>query len=201
MKKGFKNIKILIAGVGGQGIVYLTNIIAEAAMLTNIPVHVSEIHGLSQRGGVVTAGIGLGMHSTGFIGKSNIDILFGLEPLETLRCISHLHRNSSVIFGNNRIAPYSVNAQISQYPDINEFVDYLSAQCKEVIFINHFPKNIDAVLYNVYLLGRSTRMKIFPFNKTTIEAAIINTVADYHKEKTLEAFRQGINQIAKACQE
>ena len=57
-----KNKKILIAGVGGQGIVYLSNIIAEAAMLSDIPVSVSEIHGLSQRGGVVTSGIGLGEH-------------------------------------------------------------------------------------------------------------------------------------------
>ena len=50
-----RRTKILIAGVGGQGVVYLTNILAEAAMLSNLPVSVSEIHGLSQRGGVVTA--------------------------------------------------------------------------------------------------------------------------------------------------
>src|SRR3972149_11927705 len=107
--------KILIAGVGGQGIVYLTNILVEAAMLSDIPVSVSEIHGLSQRGGVVTAGIGFGKHNTGFIGKANVDFLFGLEPLETQRCISHLHKNSSVIFCDCKISPYSVNAQMADY--------------------------------------------------------------------------------------
>src|SRR3990172_10454821 len=123
-------IKILIAGVGGQGIVYLTNIIVEAALLSDIPVCVSEIHGLSQRGGVVTAGIGLGKHNTGFIGKANVDFLFGLEPLETQRCISHLHKNSSVVFCDYEIAPYSVNAQIADYPDTESFYEFLKSRCK-----------------------------------------------------------------------
>ena len=107
-----KNIKILIAGVGGQGIVYLSNIIVEAAMLSDIPVSVSEIHGLSQRGGIVTSGIGLGENCTGFFGTAGVDFLIGLEPLETQRCLPYLHTKSSVIFGNYRVQPYSVNAQM-----------------------------------------------------------------------------------------
>jgi indolepyruvate ferredoxin oxidoreductase beta subunit len=192
MKTMSKNKKILIAGVGGQGIVYLTNIIVEAAMLSDIPVSVSEIHGLSQRGGVVTAGIGLGRHCTGFTGKANVDFLFGLEPLETQRCIPSLHRNSSVIFGDNKIAPYSVNAQVASYPDTNSFADYLGKQCKEVVFIKKFPEGIDSVLYNIFLLGRATTMKGFPFTAAKIEEAILNTVTEYHKKKTLQAFREGM---------
>ncbi len=184
--------KILIAGVGGQGIVYLSNIIVEAAMLSNIPVSVSEIHGLSQRGGVVTSGIGLGEHTTGFYGTAGIDLLIGLEPLETQRCLSYLHKNSCVIFGNYRVQPYSVNAQMAEYPDINSFAKYLGEQCKEVVFIEKFPEGIDAVLFNVFLLGRATRMKDFPFEANKIEEAIINTVTAYHKEKTVKAFKLGV---------
>ncbi len=187
-----QNKKILIAGVGGQGIVYLTNIIVEAAMLSDIPVNVSEIHGLSQRGGIVTAGIGLGKHCTGFVGKANVDFLFGLEPLETQRCIPHLHKNSSIIFGDYRISPYTVNAQMAKNPDVNSFAEYLKKQCKEVVFIKKFPANIDTVLYNIFLLGRATQMKGFFFSATKIEEAILNTVTEYHKEKTLQVFRQGI---------
>lgn len=191
MKKEIQNKKIAIAGVGGQGIVYLTNIIAEAAMLSDIPVSVSEIHGLSQRGGIVTAGIGLGKYNTGFIGKSNVDFLFGLEPLEVQRCLQHLHKNSSVIFCNYRIAPYSVNAEIAKYPDVNSFANYLKEQCKEIVFVETFPKNIDSVLYNIFLLGRATKMKDFPLPTEIIEMAIQNTVMDYHKEKTRTAFSMG----------
>lgn len=183
--------KILVAGVGGQGIVYLTNILAEAALISDIPVNVSEIHGLSQRGGIVTAGIGLGKYSTGFIGKSNVDFLIGLEPLETQRCISHLHNNSSVIFCNYQIAPYSVNSETAKYPDVDSFANYLKGQCKEVVFIKTFPETVDSVLYNIFLLGRATKMKSFPFTTEVIEEAIQNTVIDYHKEKTISAFRTG----------
>lgn len=185
-------IKILIAGVGGQGIVYLSNIIVEAAMLSNIPVSVSEIHGLSQRGGIVTSGIGLGEYCTGFIGKAGVDFLIGLEPLETQRCLSFLHKNSSVIFGNYRVQPYSVNAQMAKYPEVNLFVNYLDEQCKEVVFIEEFPENMDAVLYNIFLLGRATRMKDFPFRAKKIEEAINATVTGYYKEKTLKALLLGL---------
>ncbi len=192
MKTMSKNKKILIAGVGGQGIVYLTNIIVEAAMLSDIPVSVSEIHGLSQRGGVVTAGIGLGKHCTGFTGTANVDFLFGLEPLETQRCIPYLHKNSSVIFGDYKIAPYSVNAQAASYPDTNSFADYLGKQCKEVVFIKKFPDEIDSVLYNIFLLGRATGMKEFPFSAEKIEEAIGKTVTGNYKDKTLRIFKQGM---------
>ncbi|HLG35474.1 MAG TPA: 2-oxoacid:acceptor oxidoreductase family protein [Bacteroidia bacterium] len=186
------NKKILIAGVGGQGIVYLTNIIVETAMLSDIPVSVSEIHGLSQRGGIVTAGIGLGKYCTGFTGKANIDFLFGLEPLETQRCLPWLHKNSSVIFGDYRISPYAVNAQTAAYPDVISFAEYLGEQCKEVVFIKNFPENIDPILYNIFLLGRATRMKDFPFSVKKIEEAIQNTVTEYQLEKTYSAFREGM---------
>lgn len=186
------NKKILIAGVGGQGIVFLTNIIVEAAVLSGIPVHVSEIHGLSRRGGVVTSGIGLGAHCTGFTAKAGVDFLIGLESLETQRCIEYLHTSSSVIFGNHRVQPYSVNAQMADYPDVFLFAEYLKGQCKEVVFIKEFPENINALLYNIFLLGRATRMKDFPLKAQKIEEAIQATLKAYEKEKSLKAFHTGL---------
>jgi indolepyruvate ferredoxin oxidoreductase beta subunit len=187
-----KNMKILIAGVGGQGIVYLTNIIVEAAMLSGIPVSVSEIHGLSQRGGVVTSGIGLGDYCSGFIGKACVDLLIGLEPLETQRGIEYLHKNSSIIFGNYRVQPYSVNAGITTYPDVALFVKYLENECKEVIFINDFPEELDTVLYNIFLLGVANRLKDFPISREKIIEAIHSTITGQYKEKTFYAFNKGM---------
>lgn len=185
-------MKILIAGVGGQGIVFLTNIIAEAALQSGIPVGVSEIHGLSQRGGVVTAGIGLGKNCTGFIGKAGVDLLIGLEPLETQRCLPFLHKNSSVVFNNHNIQPYSVNAQTASYPDVNSFATFLKDQCREVIFIDHFPPTVDQSAQNIFLLGVAARMKDFPLKKEKIRKAINATVFDFQKEKTLSIFAQGL---------
>lgn len=183
--------KILIAGVGGQGVVYLTNIIAEAAMLSDIPVSVSEIHGLSQRGGVVTSGIGLGENCTGFTGTAGVDFLIGLEPLETQRCLALLHKKSSVIFGNYRMMPYSVNAQMAEYPDVKKLTVYLKNQCEEVVFIETFPPEVESVLYNIFLLGRAVNMKHFPLKAIKVEAAINNIVGGYYKERTLKIFNIG----------
>jgi indolepyruvate ferredoxin oxidoreductase beta subunit len=183
--------KIVIAGVGGQGIVYLTNILVEAALLSGIPASVSEIHGLSQRGGVVTAGIGLGEQCTGFFGKAGVDFLIGLEPLETQRCLPFLHKNSVVIFCNQRIQPYSVNAQLAEYPDVHVFVDYLKTQCRRFVFVEHFPATIDPVHQNIFLLGRATQTIGFPLKAGKIEEAIRSTVGAHHRDKTLDSFKQG----------
>ena len=188
--------KILLAGVGGQGVVYLTNIIVEAAMLSGIPVSVSEIHGLSQRGGVVTSGIGLGENCTGFTGNANVDLLIGLEPLETQRCIAMLHKKSSIIFGNYRMMPYSVNAQMAEYPDIGKLYLYLKSQCSEVVFIEKFPEGVQAVLFNIFLLGCAVKMKKFPIHESKIEEAIHKVVGDYYRENTLKIYKLGVqNQI------
>jgi Pyruvate/2-oxoacid:ferredoxin oxidoreductase gamma subunit len=112
--------------------------------------------------------------------------------LETQRCLHYLHKNSSVIFGSHRIQPYSVNAQIAEYPDVNSFVNYLNGQCKEVVFIERFPETVDSVLQNIFLLGRATRMKDFPLKKGKIEKAIHSIVTGSYKEKTLNVFKQGV---------
>ncbi|MCX6190244.1 MAG: 2-oxoacid:acceptor oxidoreductase family protein [Bacteroidetes bacterium] len=188
-----KNYKILIAGVGGQGIVFLSNIMVEAAVLSNLPVSVSEIHGLSQRGGVVTSSIGLGEYCTGFIGLASVDFLIGLEPLETQRCIPYLHKQSGVIFGNYRVQPYAVNAETAQYPEVNLFVNYLKQQGVDIVYIEDFPPTIDYVLYNIFLLGRATRMNDFPIKADKIIEAINNTVRGPNNKKSLAAFSMGID--------
>ena len=78
--------------MGGQGIVFLTEIIVEAAMRARINVATSEIHGLSQRGGTVTAGITLGEGTYGMVEEGGADFLLGLEMLEAQRCVNYLNK-------------------------------------------------------------------------------------------------------------
>ena len=192
MKQVNGNMKLLVAGVGGQGVVFLTNIIVEAAMLAKIPVGVSEIHGLSQRGGTVTSGIGLGEHCSGFTREAGVDFLFGLEALETQRCIPFLHQDSSVVFGNHQIPPYSVNAKVASYPDVDAFANFLTGVCKDVEYVPEFPKTIDPKAYNVFLLGMATNMKGFPLDSEMIERGICSSIADYRLEKTIQNFWRGV---------
>jgi len=184
--------KILVAGVGGQGVVFLTNLIVKAAMLADIPVATSEIHGLSQRGGSVTAGITLGENTYGFLEKGGVDLLIGLEPLEAQRCASYLNKKSSVIISNSRILPYSVNSGHATYPDIEKFIHFLEEKIAKVIYVTESPKNIKTILRNLYVLGRVSNETAFPIPTQFIEKAIIELAREGFEDKSLEAFKLGL---------
>jgi len=186
-----KHIKILVAGVGGQGVVFLTDLIVEAAMLANISVSTSEIHGLSQRGGTVTAGITLGENAYGFIERASVDILIGLEPLEAQRCVDFLHKDSISVIDNNKILPFSVNSGKSNYPDTIKFIDYLKNNIKDVIYINKNLGSIKAIHRNLFVLGKLCAFGYFPIEASYIEKAINKTIRSAYKELGIEIFRKG----------
>ena len=185
--------KILVAGVGGQGVVFLTNLLVKSALFANIPVATSEIHGLSQRGGSVTAGITLGENTYGFLEIAGVDILFGLEPLEAQRNIEYLNKNSIAIIDDNRILPYAVNAGTTSYPDTKKFIDYLKKNIKKVIYNTKTPDHISSVLRNLYILGRACTETQFPIPTKFIEKAIVELAKKGVEKKSLEAFHLGLN--------
>lgn len=185
--------KILVAGVGGQGVVFLTNLIVKSALLANVPVATSEIHGLSQRGGSVTAAITLGEDTYGFLEKGGVDILIGLEPLEAQRSASYLNKNSYAIISNSRILPYSVNSGHSSYPDIDKFVLFLKENIQHVIYVTESPDDIKTILRNLYVLGRLVNEIDFPIQAEFIEKAIIELAREGFEEQSIEAFKLGLS--------
>lgn len=190
-------IKIQIAGVGGQGVVYLTKLLVEAAMIAEVPVATSEVHGLSQRGGSVNAGITFGKHTYGFVEKAGADFLLGLEMLEAQRCVSFLNKNSKVVIDNNRILPYSVNAGTVPYPDTMKFVEYLRHRIARVVFIEEMPNEVSFISRNVFVAGCASEMDGFPVKYENIEQAIINTSTGELAEKSLLALALGRKYIVK----
>jgi indolepyruvate ferredoxin oxidoreductase, beta subunit len=186
-----KGVKIVVAGVGGQGVVFLTNLIVEAAMQSNIPVATSEIHGLAQRGGSVTAGISLGENTSGFQEKAGVDILIGLEPLEAQRCVEYLHSNSLTVILDYKILPYSVNAGKVEYPDTDKFIDFLSKKTFKVIHIAGEIPGVKPILRNLYVLGRLSEENKFPIEVNYLESAIRKTARSGLEQLSLEAFRLG----------
>jgi indolepyruvate ferredoxin oxidoreductase, beta subunit len=184
--------KILVAGVGGQGVVFLTNLLVKAALLADIPVATSEIHGLSQRGGSVTAGITLGENTYGFLEKGGVDFLIGLEPLEAQRCVSYLHKNSKAVIDKNRILPYLVNSGHASYPDTDKYIHFLRDRISKVIYIDQELRDIPSVMRNIYTLGRICSEKDFPIGIEYIEQAIQELAKPGYEDKNLDVFRKGL---------
>ena len=191
-----KASKIIIAGVGGQGVVFLTEILVDAAVHAGIPAATSEIHGLSQRGGSVVAGVTFGKNTFGFVENGGADFLLGLELLEAQRSINYLNNNSVVIVDDTRISPHSVNAQMASYPDAADFITYLQKNVKEITYIKDEYPNIAPVLRNLVVLGKAAAHKDFPVKSEFLEEAIKENSRG-NPEISLTVFRNALNSILK----
>jgi indolepyruvate ferredoxin oxidoreductase beta subunit len=192
-----KSGKIIITGVGGQGVLYLTEILVDAAVRANIPVATSEIHGLSQRGGSVTAGVTLGENTFGFVEEGGADFLLGLEILETQRCINYLHKESIVVMDNTKIFPHSVNSQKVLYPNPELFLAFLKKNIREAIFIKDKSTDILPAMRNLIVLAKAASHKRFPLKPTYIEEAIKENARE-NPEFSLKIFRSSFSPIQKA---
>jgi len=122
MNAAAKVTNILIVGVGGQGVILASDIIAAVMMRAGHDVKKSEVHGMAQRGGSVTSHVRFGpkVYSP-IIRKGEVDILFSFEQLETLRYLDFLGETSVILVNNQKILPPSVTMGKDVYPaDIPE---------------------------------------------------------------------------------
>lgn len=108
---------ILLAGVGGQGILRASDILAMALMASGFDVKKSEVHGMAQRGGCVTSHVRYGEKVYSPIAKiGSVDILLSFEKLETLRYLNYLKPGAWIVLNEEEIYPPSVNLGEADYP-------------------------------------------------------------------------------------
>ena len=186
-----KNTKLIIAGVGGQGVVYLAEILVDAAVNAGINVATSEIHGLSQRGGSVVAGLTFGDNMYGFVEDGGADFLIGLELLEAQRCMTYLHTDSIAVIDNTKIFPHSVNSGMAPYPDTDKYLSYLKTHIREVIFVDELMPEITPVMRNLVVLAKASMHPDFPVKPEYIEQAILGN-SKGNSEQSLKVYREAI---------
>jgi indolepyruvate ferredoxin oxidoreductase beta subunit len=109
---------ILIAGVGGQGILRASDILCRVFMNAGLDVKKSEVHGMAQRGGCVTSHVRYGTKVFSPLAKKHdVDILVSFEKLDTLRYLDYLKKDGIVIINTEELYPPSVNLGEAIYPD------------------------------------------------------------------------------------
>ena len=109
---------ILLAGVGGQGILRASDILCHVMMEAGLDVKKSEVHGMAQRGGCVTSHVRYGKKVYSPIArKGDVDILVSFEKLETIRYLDFLKPGGGIIISEREIYPPSVNLGDAAYPD------------------------------------------------------------------------------------
>src|SRR5450759_5516613 len=121
MAMAVKELNIIMAGVGGQGVVLISELIGTAAVRAGLKVRGSEVLGMAQRGGSVFSNIRLGSDvEAPMTADGKCDILVALEPSEGLRNIQYLNKTSSVVLNIRKVIPATVSLGKSTYPEIDE---------------------------------------------------------------------------------
>lgn len=120
---------IILAGVGGQGIVSIAFVIAKAALEEGLEVKQAEVHGMSQRGGAVQSHLRLadGRIASDIIPRGEADLILGVEPLEALRYLDFLRPDGMIIASRT---PY---VNIPDYPDIEALAARISEVPRHII--------------------------------------------------------------------
>jgi indolepyruvate ferredoxin oxidoreductase beta subunit len=114
-----KTVNILVVGVGGQGVVAASDIISDMAMARGFDVKKSEIHGMSQRGGVVSSYVRFGDKiSSPMPFDDDIDYILSFEEMEALRWTGHMNKDTRVVVNLHRINPVTLALTKQEYPDV-----------------------------------------------------------------------------------
>ena len=122
-----ERLKLLIVGVGGQGVLLISRVLGDAALAENLNVVVGQLHGMSQRGGSVSSTVLIGPGYSSFIGKNQADVVIGLEPLEVMRALPFMSDKTTILMNTGRIVPYLLSHQGKQYPELSSIKNHILA--------------------------------------------------------------------------
>jgi len=188
-----KPIDVLLVGVGGQGTILASRILAHVGEAAGYDIKVSEIHGMAQRGGSVVTQVRMGekVYSP-LIEEGGADAVLAFEKLEGLRWLSHLKPGGAVIVNDQAIYPVPVLAGLAQYPeDIAGYIKsrIAGAMVVDAVGIARQCGNIKAA--NVVLVGLLARRLPFPLEKW-LEALEAKVPAKF-LEVNRAAFQAGYN--------
>ena len=183
---------ILICGVGGQGIVLTSKLIAATAMAKGIPVMSAETIGMAQKGGSVFSFLRLGddLYCPMFPEKT-ADLMIAFEPAEAVRMLPYLKDGGKVIVNTHPIMPVTASLKGSSYNG-SEMLEYLEkhvaelkkvdgeAACREV----GSPRAL-----NMIMLGQAVRTNVLPFGIDDVEDTMKKTVKPQFIEMNSKALR------------
>lgn len=191
------NKNIVLCGVGGQGTVLASKLIAAAAMEKGLPVMSAETIGMAQRGGSVFSHvrIGEGLYSP-MIARGEADIIIGFEPGEAVRMLPFLREGGTVITSSREIIPVTAALSGSSYNG-SEMIAYLKEQVNNLSVIDG-QKACEEIgspkVLNLLLLGAAVRSGALGLSEEDIKAAIKKRLPEKFHELNFKA-------LAYACEQ
>lgn len=184
-----KNFNIIISGVGGQGLITLLQIIAQAALIEGYDVKTSELHGLSQRGGSVESHIRFGKKIySPLVSPARADLVLGLEILEGLRALPYANKKTTFLV-NKYSLPFP--GSLSEKEIIRKFNNLTKKSLLHFIPASEIcQKELrNEVVSGIYLLGYGVFKKLIPLKPESVLKAISKIIPEKYFELNKKAFQ------------
>lgn len=184
---------VLIVGVGGQGTLLASRLLGNAMLQKGYDVKVSEVHGMSQRGGSVVTYVRYGDEvSSPIIEQGGADVILAFEKLEAARYLTWLKKGGTIVVNTQQIDPMPVITGAAQYPaDILDDIRAKGVRVVELDALSLAEKAGSVKAVNVVLIGAMAKNLGLP-KETWIET-IKATVPPKFTQLNIDAFELGFN--------
>lgn len=189
---------VMLTGVGGEGVLMTSVIVARAANLDGYEVRGTQFHGLAQRGGSIPTQIRFGKKVySPMIPRAKADLILGLEPIEAARsCFYASKERTNFVVDTYPVKPVYLNLLGHTYPSYDKIKKMIAPFAKKSVFVD--ASNIcekkfgNPIFGNVMSIGVAFSMGALPLNKSSVLKSIRTSVPRGAIKENLEAFDMGL---------
>ncbi len=193
--------RLIIVAVGGQGNLLASRVLGEAARRYGVPVRMSEIHGMAQRGGVVESALVFGDADSTIISDGEADILVSFEPAEALRAMNKCNAKTVVITNTTPLPPFTAAIGKGTYPEMETISSLIRDKTARLIAFDATAAARQAgnvLSVNMVLLGALAATGLLPVTAGSVETAIREITRQAFVETNLKALELGRQAVADA---
>ncbi len=190
--------RVVMMAVGGQGNILSARLLGEACLEMNIPVVVSEIHGMAQRGGIVETAVVIGGIVSPIVSNNEADILIGFEPLESLRALNKCNKDSIIITNTRPQPPFTVLIGQGTYPPVEKALELMKAKVKKVYALDATglaEKAGNVLALNMVMLGAFAGLGEVPISLDVMKKVVSTGVKKAFLESNLKALELGYEAV------
>jgi indolepyruvate ferredoxin oxidoreductase beta subunit len=187
--------RIVVCGVGGQGVLLISRILCEAAMRARLPVVSGEIRNMAQRGGAVQATVVIGGARSTVVPDGGAEVVLGLEPMETARVSRFMGARTLVITNTRPVVPFTLSVQGRAYPPLSDLLSPIRQRTGELFTLDATrvaEKTGSIRVLNTVMLGVLAGRSSIPIDKQVIERTIAEESPPALVRLNVEAFRAGV---------
>lgn len=187
-------MRIFFTGVGGQGTLLATRLVGEAGLEQGLPVGMSEIHGMAQRGGVVESSVVMGEVASPTIPDGEADILMAFEPLEAARALPKCNGKTLAVTSTVPIVPFTVATGQSAYPSLESLFEAVEKRVARFVKVDAMELSKKAGsdrAGNIVMVGVLAGLGWLPIDRPNWEQALRKILPAKILDENLRAFQLG----------